>query len=86
MLNPYVTVGIAMLIAALLVRIALLGLADLSFVLPMTAVGYVLAALFGNWFLHEEVSPERWLGTVLIFAGALLVGSTAQNTTPEKTK
>ena len=48
LLNPYVTLGIAMMIVALLVRLALLGVADLSFVLPMTAIGYVLAALFGS--------------------------------------
>ena len=81
LLNPFVTLGIAMMIVALMVRLALLGVADLSFVLPMTAVGYVLAALFGNVFLHEDVSPKRWLGTLLIFVGAALVGSTSQNTT-----
>lgn len=81
MLNPFVTVAIVMLILALLVRMALLSVADLSFVLPMTAVGYVIAALFGKLFLHEEVSVQRWLGVLLIFAGAALVGSTAQKTT-----
>ena len=49
--------------------------------LPVTAVGYVLAALLGRFFLAEPVSPERWLGTALIFAGAALVGSTPRNTT-----
>jgi drug/metabolite transporter (DMT)-like permease len=48
---------------------------------PVTAVGYVLAALLGKFFLAEPVSPERWLGTALIFAGAALVGSTPRNTT-----
>lgn len=83
MLNPFVTLAIAMLILALLVRMALLSVADLSFVLPMTAVGYVIAALFGKLFLHEEVTVQRWLGVLLIFAGAALVGSTAQKTTVE---
>src|ERR1035438_36250 len=45
MLDPAIALGIVMLIMALLVRLALLSVADLSFVLPMTAVGYVLAAL-----------------------------------------
>jgi drug/metabolite transporter (DMT)-like permease len=83
MLNPFVTLAIAMLILALLVRMALLSVADLSFVLPMTAVGYVIAAVFGKLFLHEEVSAQRWLGVLLIFAGAALVGSTSQKTTEE---
>ena len=80
-LNPFVAIGIAALILALLTRIALFSLADLSFVLPVTAVGYVIAVFLGKVFLHETVSRQRWLGTLLIFAGAALVGSTSGNTT-----
>jgi uncharacterized membrane protein len=81
MLDPFVALGIAMLILSLLTRLALLSLADLSFVLPVTAIGYVLAALFGKLFLHEDVTTRQWLGTVLIFVGTALVGSTSRNTT-----
>lgn len=81
MLDPFVALGIAMLILSVLTRLALLSLADLSFVLPVTAVGYILATLFGQVFLHESVTAQQWLGTVLIFMGTALVGSTAHNTT-----
>jgi uncharacterized membrane protein len=81
MLNPFVAMGIAALILSLLTRMALLSLADLSFVLPVTAIGYVIAVVIGRAFLHETVTPQRWLGTVLIFGGALLVGTTSRNTT-----
>jgi len=81
MLEPYIVGGIVMLIVALLVRMALLSLADLSFVLPMTAVGYVISAAFGQIFLKEQVSPWRWMAVGLIFAGAALVGSTPRSTT-----
>jgi drug/metabolite transporter (DMT)-like permease len=76
MLNPFVAVGISMLILALLIRLALLSLADLSFVLPLTALGYILSALLGKMFLNEHVSPTQWLGTALIFFGVMLVSST----------
>jgi len=76
-----VALGIGMLILALLTRMALLSLADLSFVLPLTAIGYVLATLFGRVFLHEAVSAQQWLGSVLIFTGTGIVGGTRQNTT-----
>ena len=82
MLSPAVAVGIAMLILAMLLRMAVLGVADLSFVLPLTAIGYVFAALLGKFILQEDVTPERWTGTALIFIGVALVGSTPQNTTP----
>jgi drug/metabolite transporter (DMT)-like permease len=82
MVDPFVALGIAMLILALLTRLALLSLADLSFVLPVTAIGYVLATLFGQVFLHEAVTAQQWMGSVLIFMGTGLVGGTPHNTTP----
>ena len=81
MLEPAVAVGVVMLILALLVRMALLSLADLSFVLPVTAVGYILAALLGKLVLHEVVTTQRWIGVLMIFAGAALAGS-APHVTP----
>jgi drug/metabolite transporter (DMT)-like permease len=84
MLNPFVATGIAALVLALLTRMALLSLADLSFVLPVTAVGYVIAVFLGKFFLHETVTDQRWLGALLIFAGAVLVGTTSENTTSDE--
>lgn len=81
MTDPGIAAGIVMLIVALLVRLALLSVADLSFILPMTAIGYVLAAVLGKFVLHEDVSIQRWLAVALIFAGAALVSSTPQSTT-----
>jgi uncharacterized membrane protein len=86
MLDPFVAFGVAALILALLTRMALLSLADLSYVLPVTAIGYVVAAFMGKMFLHEDVSGQRWLGTGLIFAGAMLVGSTTHSTTDPKAR
>ncbi len=80
MANPFVALGIVLLIVWLLTRMALLSWADLSFVVPMTSVGYVLSALLGVWFLAEIVTPIHWTGTLLIFAGTLLVGSTEPKT------
>jgi uncharacterized membrane protein len=86
MFNPFVALGILALILALLMRMALLSLADLSYVLPVTAIGYVIAAFLGKTFLSETVSGQRWLGTVLIFAGAALVSSTSPSTTSVETQ
>jgi transporter family protein len=72
--NPYVALGIGALIFALLSRMALLSLADLSLVLPLTASGYIISTLLGKVFLGEQVTVSRWMGTVLIFVGAVVVG------------
>ena len=84
MANPYVTTGMVLLICWLLARMTLLSWADLSFVLPLTGLGYVLAAVFGKVFLHESITLAHWMATVLIFAGTIMVGSTDQQTAAAK--
>ena len=74
LLEPGVIMGILILIAWTLMRIQLLGIVDLSFVLPVSAIGYVLSVLLGMVFLHEHVPSKRWVGTLLIVAGAVLTG------------
>lgn len=76
MFSPFVALGVIALILAQLTRMALLSLADLSFVLPATASGYIFSAMLGKLFLNEQVSSSQWLGTLLIFGGIALVGST----------
>ena len=83
MFNPFVAAGIGLLIFALLTRMALLSLADLSFVVPLSAVGYILSSLLGKVFLREHISIAGWLGTLLIVAGTIVVGFTRQKTTRE---
>jgi len=79
--SPWVLLGTMLLILWLLSRMTLLGWADLSYVLPVTAIGYVLTAILGKYFLGEEISYQGWAGTGLIVAGIILVGLTEANTT-----
>jgi drug/metabolite transporter (DMT)-like permease len=81
MFNPFVALGVAALVLGLLTRMALLSLADLSFVLPLTATGYIVSTFLGKFFLSEQVTSGRWAGTVLIFLGTALVSFTSERTT-----
>jgi drug/metabolite transporter (DMT)-like permease len=72
--TPWVALGIALLILWLLSRMVLLSWADLSYVLPVTSLGYVANALMGHFFLGEHITPARWSGTLLIVAGTVMVG------------
>lgn len=80
LLNPWVALGTSLLIVWLLSTMALLSWADLSYVLPVTSMAYVLVALVGRFVLHEAVSWAHWAGILLIMAGVSLVGSTNPNT------
>ena len=73
LLNPWVIGGILLLIGFLASYLTALSWADLTFVLPATAVGYILMALLGKLFLHEMVTPSRWAGIALISVGVGLV-------------
>lgn len=80
--RPIVTLGVLLLILWLASRMALLSWADLSYVVPVTSIGYVLVALAGRVFLHEQITVRRWAGITLIMAGVALVsGGTAPQTT-----
>ncbi len=78
--HPWVTLGVVLLILWQLSRMALLSWADLSYVLPVTSVGYVVVALLGRLMLNEAISPRRWIGIALIMAGVALVGGGAPST------
>ncbi len=79
--NPSVLAGVGLLVIFFVAHMIVLSWADLSYVLPMTAVGYILVTLLGWWWLGETVTPVRWLGTVVITAGVILVGRTPVATT-----
>jgi drug/metabolite transporter (DMT)-like permease len=79
--QPWVAAGVLLLILFMLSRLALLSWADLSYVLPVTSVGYVLVALTGRVLLHETITATRWTGIALIGAGvALVTGGTDPQT------
>ena len=81
--RPAVALGVALLILWLASRMALLSWADLSYVLPVTSIGYVLVAIAGRLLLHEQISPKRWVGIALIMTGVALVSTrTAPQTVP----
>ena len=83
MLHPFVALGVGLLILWMLTRIALLSWADLSYVLPVTSIAYVLTAFAGKWLLGETISLKRWAGIVLVTAGVSVVGISSPPSTVE---
>ncbi len=64
--NGYVIAGIVLLIGFFASYMTALSWADLTFVMPATAFGYVVVALLSRVWLHEQLSGYRWCGIVLI--------------------
>ena len=85
-LNPWVAVGIVLLLAFFASYMNALSWADLTYVLPATSLGYVLLALVAKFALHEQVSPLRWIGIALISGGVGFVAGGPALTSPGETE
>lgn len=73
--NPWVVIGIFCLIGFFASYLTALSWADLTFVLPSTAFGYVVVAFLGHFWLHEHISVARWAGILLIVCGVGFVAN-----------
>jgi drug/metabolite transporter (DMT)-like permease len=71
--NPFVLLGIVFLLAFMSSYMTALSFADLTYVLPATAISYVVMVLLSIFWLHEHVSPQRWVGVAFIVVGVGVV-------------
>ena len=71
--NPWTAAGTVLLLGFFAAYMTALSWADLTYVLPASAFGYVVTAFLSRFFLHEAVSPWRWAGVMLITCGVGLV-------------
>lgn len=81
--NPYVFAGVLLLGIFFFLYLAALSWADLSFVMPLTAMSYVFAAVLAKLFLEEDVSWYRWVGTAIITIGIVFVSFDTKQRTPD---
>jgi len=71
--SPWIVLGVGTLIFSLFLYFAATSRLDLSLVLPLFSSSYILNALLAWLLLGEEVSPARWLGTLMIASGVFIV-------------
>jgi uncharacterized membrane protein len=79
--NGTIWLGIIFLTGFMASYMTVLSWADYSYVMPAGAFGYALLTLLAVVYLHEVVSPKRWVGVLLICVGVILVGQTKPRTT-----
>jgi drug/metabolite transporter (DMT)-like permease len=69
----WIWIGVSMMAIAFFSLLLLLSFESVSFVVPVTALSYLVGALGGTFFLGERVSPQRWIGIMLVCIGVALV-------------
>lgn len=70
---PWLWLGVTMMALAFFSLLFLLSFESVAFVVPVTALSYLVGALGGTLFLGERVSRQRWLGISLVCIGVVLV-------------
>lgn len=83
--NPWIILGVLVLIGFFSSYLYALSWADLSYIMPATAFGYVITGVLAVAFLHERVSPSRWAGIVMITLAVAFATSGPSKTQREKT-
>jgi len=71
--TPWVLTGILLLLCFFACYLSALSWADLSYVIPATALGYVVIALLSEWLLGQTVTLTRWAGIALVGGGVLFL-------------
>jgi drug/metabolite transporter (DMT)-like permease len=71
--RPAMWLGIALQALGFFALLALLSWADLSFVVPATALSYVVGAAGSVLFLRERVNRTRWAGVLLVCLGVAVM-------------
>jgi drug/metabolite transporter (DMT)-like permease len=66
-------VGGALIGTILLISLELYGSEELSKVVPLYSLSYVVIAVIGQLFLGEDVSLQRWAGIVTIVIGVVVL-------------
>lgn len=65
--------GLSLMATAFFSLLWVLSLANVSLVVPVTALSYAAGTVGGKVFLRERVTPKRWLGILLVSIGVTLV-------------
>lgn len=78
--NGFLVAGTALTAMSLFAQLSMYTWADLSYILPVTAGGYVVTAILSKFFLWEHISVSRWIGVSVISLGVFLVAETRPDT------
>ena len=71
--NRWFWAGVPLMALSFYALLVLLSWQPISFVIPASALSYVVGTFGAKYILSEEVSPARWVGVVLVCTGVALV-------------
>src|SRR5580698_6469467 len=72
--NVKILSGVALEAAFFGALLYMLSTRAVSFVWPLTSLGFIFTTLAAQFILHEKVTATRWTGVLMIAIGAGLTG------------
>jgi len=78
-LVPWVWIGLLFSILSLFIWLFVLSKVDLNFAFSIDSMHYIFIALTSMLILKEKVGAKRWMGTLLIVIGIVLVSLTGKS-------
>jgi multidrug transporter EmrE-like cation transporter len=73
--NGWFWAGVPLMALSFYSLLVLLSWAPISFVIPASALSYVVGTFGAKYILGEEISVARWAGVILVCAGVALVAA-----------
>lgn len=71
--NGWFWAGVPLMALSFYALLVLLSWEPISFVIPASALSYVVGTFGAKYILGEEVSVARWAGVIFVCAGVALV-------------
>lgn len=71
--TPLVLLGTALEALHFGILMELLSFGEVSFIIPLTSVGYILTPVTALFLLHETIPPARWAGILLVCLGVAVI-------------
>jgi multidrug transporter EmrE-like cation transporter len=75
LVNGWFWTGVPLMALSFYSLLLLLSWNPISFVIPASALSYVVGTLGAKYILREQISMARWAGVILVCAGVVLVAA-----------
>jgi drug/metabolite transporter (DMT)-like permease len=73
--NAWFWTGVPLMALSFYALLVLLSWDPISFVIPASALNYVVGTLGAKFILREQVTAARWAGVLMVCAGVALVAA-----------
>jgi len=72
-LNPYIIIGLALMITSMITHLISLSKFDISFAFPFISLSYIIVFCGGYLLFNETINLTRLLGLIFIVIGTIFL-------------